>query len=113
MDDGYDARVFKSVAEPVRIGGLPRNAAIALWGLATGIFAVHMTVRNLWVFPGATVVHAVLALMTRKDPDFILVSLRALFASPLFIARTRVLARERRIFSCFGWSLYTGRRLEP
>jgi type IV secretory pathway VirB3-like protein len=113
QNDEYSAKVFQSLSEPIRIAGLPRNAAIALWGLATGIFAVHMTIRNLWVFPAAFLLHALFALLTRNDPDFLLVFLRALLAPPLFLGRTRLLARERRLISCFGWTLYLGRRLEP
>jgi type IV secretory pathway VirB3-like protein len=113
VDDEHSAPVFQALTESIRIGGLPRNAAIGLWGLAAGIFAVHMTFRNLWVFPAAAVLHAVIALFTRKDPDFLLVALRAIAAPPLFVSRTRVLSRERRIVSCFGWTLYSGRTLEP
>jgi type IV secretory pathway VirB3-like protein len=111
--DPYSAPVFRALTEPIRIAGLPRKAAIALWGLAAGIFAVNPTAHNLLVFPGAMLVHGVLAVLTRNDPEFLLVFLRGLFAAPLFIGRTRLLARERRLISFCGWSLYSGRSLEP
>lgn len=113
MGDDYSAPVFRALSEPIRIGGLPRNAAIGLWGLAAGIFAVNPTIRNVWVFPVGAVVHGAMALFTRHDPDFLLVLLRSLFAGPMFIGRTRLLARERRLLSAFGWTLYSGRSLEP
>jgi type IV secretory pathway TrbD component len=111
--DEFSAPVFRALTEPIRIGGLPRKAAIALWGMAAGIFAVNPTVRNLWVFPGAAVVHGVLALLTRNDPDFVVVFLRSILAPPLFLGRTRLMARERRLISFCGWTLYSGRSLEP
>ncbi|NTW15843.1 MAG: conjugal transfer protein [Syntrophaceae bacterium] len=75
MSDGYELPVHRSLTETILLGGVPRTPSILLWTIAT---ALGFGLQQIWVLPVAIVIHLALVVMTRKDPCFFEVFIRAL-----------------------------------
>lgn len=75
MTDGYEIPVHRSLTEVILLGGVPRTPAVLLWTIAA---ALGFGMQQLWVLPVAVVLHMVLVGLTRRDPFFFDVFIRAL-----------------------------------
>ncbi|NTW83974.1 MAG: conjugal transfer protein [Chlorobiaceae bacterium] len=75
MIDGYEVPVHRSLTERILLGGVPRTPAILLWTIAA---TLGFGLQQIWVLPVAISFHFVLVAMTRKDPYFFEVFIRAL-----------------------------------
>ncbi|NTV07628.1 MAG: conjugal transfer protein [Chlorobium limicola] len=75
MSEGYEVPVHRSLTEVILLGGVPRTPAILLWTIAA---ALGFGLQQLWVLPVAITLHVALVAMTRKDPYFFEVFVRAL-----------------------------------
>jgi type IV secretion system protein VirB3 len=75
LPEGFEVPVHRSLAEPLLIAGLPRTLAFLLWTVAA---ACVLGLRQFWILPIAIVTHLALAAITRRDPHFFDVFLRAL-----------------------------------
>ena len=75
MIEGYEVPVHRSLSDVILLGGVPRTPAILLWTTAT---ALGFGMQQIWVVPIAMALHMLLATLTRKDPFFFDVFLRAL-----------------------------------
>jgi type IV secretory pathway VirB3-like protein len=76
----YDVPVFRALTDPIRVLGVHRETAISLWGISVMLVFTGQKLSNWWVLLVATAVHLLLALLTRRDPDFISVLGHALFS---------------------------------
>lgn len=75
MKEGYEVPVHRSLTEVILLGGVPRTPAILLWTIAA---ALGFGLQQLWVLPVAIALHFTLVAMTRRDPYFFEVFIRAL-----------------------------------
>lgn len=78
---GYEVPVFRSLYEPILLGGAPRTFAIGLWVCAFAGGARFGLRFLLVVMLAASVVHIAIAIGTKFDPDFTHVLSRS-FRSP-------------------------------
>ena len=74
-DDGYAWPVHRALTEPSLLAGLPRKLAIVLW---TTTAALVFNLNQYWFLAVGVALHIAAAYLTRKDPDFFPVLLRAL-----------------------------------
>lgn len=74
---GFEIPIHRSLTEPILVAGLPRRFAILLW---TPGMVVVLGLYQLWFLPIAIGLHVLLAALTRRDPHFSEVLLRALRA---------------------------------
>jgi type IV secretory pathway TrbD component len=78
---GFETPVFRSLHEPILLGGAPRDFAIMHW-LAAFVLSARVGFRAMWlVMLAAVVVHAAVAAGTKFDPHFMQVLSKA-FRSP-------------------------------
>lgn len=77
MIPGYELPVHRSLTEPILLGGVPRTPAILLWTIAA---ALGFGMQQIWVVPIALFCHFILIALTRHDPYFFEVFIRALKA---------------------------------
>lgn len=75
MSEGYEAPVHRSLTEVILLGGLPRTVAILLW---TVVAAIGLGLQQIWVLPIAIVGHIGLVFVTKNDPYFFDVFVRAI-----------------------------------
>jgi len=75
MIEGFEIPLHRSLTEVILLGGLPRNVALMLWTVST---ALAFGMQQLWVVPIAIGLHMLLAVLTRRDPFFFDVFVRAL-----------------------------------
>ena len=75
MIEGYEVPVHRSLTELILLGGVPRTPAILLWTVSA---ALGFGLQQIWVLPVAIALHFALVAMTRKDPYFFEVFIRAL-----------------------------------
>lgn len=75
----YDAPVFRALTEPIQVLGVHRETAVSMWGIAVMLVFAGTKLSNWWVLLVAAAVHVLLALLTRRDPDFLAVLGHALF----------------------------------
>jgi type IV secretion system protein VirB3 len=75
MSDGYEVPVHRSLTEVILLGGVPRTPAILLWTMAA---AIGFGLQEIWVVPIAIAIHFVLVALTKRDPFFFEVFVRAL-----------------------------------
>jgi len=75
LPDGYQIPVYRSLQEPVLLVGIPRAFAFILWppviGLAFGL-------REPWVLIPGLALHVAFAALTRWDPLWYEIVLRAI-----------------------------------
>jgi type IV secretory pathway VirB3-like protein len=76
----YDAPVFCALTEPIRVMGVHRETAVALWGLSVMLVFAGYKLSNWWVLLVAAAIHGLLAFLTRRDPDYLSVLGHALFS---------------------------------
>jgi type IV secretion system protein VirB3 len=74
---GFEVPIHRSLTEAILVAGLPRRFAILLW---TPGMVVVLGLYQLWFLPIAVALHVLLAALTRRDPHFSEVFLRALRA---------------------------------
>jgi type IV secretion system protein VirB3 len=74
VEPGLEAPLHRSLTQPLMLVGLPRNLALLLW-TTTSAFALGL--HQLWVVPLAALLHGVFAALTRRDPFFFDVLVRA------------------------------------
>lgn len=75
MIDGFEIPLHRSLTEVILLGGLPRNVGLMLW---TTSVALAFGMQQLWVLPVSIVLHLLLVALTRRDPFFFEVFIRAL-----------------------------------
>jgi type IV secretory pathway TrbD component len=75
MTEGFEIPFHRSLTEVILLGGLPRNVALMLW---TSSIALAFGMQQLWVLPVAVILHLILVALTRRDPFFFDVFIRAL-----------------------------------
>lgn len=75
MIEGYEIPLHRSLTEVILLGGVPRTPAILLWTTAA---ALGFGMQQIWVLPFAVLMHVVLVALTRRDPFFFEVFIRAL-----------------------------------
>lgn len=75
MTEGFEIPLHRSLTEVILLGGLPRNIGLLLW---TASIALAFGMQQLWVLPLAVAMHFLLAALTRRDPFFFEVFIRAL-----------------------------------
>ena len=75
MMEGYEIPLHRSLTEVILLGGVPRTPAILLW---TTSAAFGFGLQQIWVLPFAILMHVVLVALTRRDPFFFEVFIRAL-----------------------------------
>jgi type IV secretory pathway VirB3-like protein len=76
----YEAPVFCSLTEPIRVLGVHRETCVALWGLSVMLVFSGHKLSNWWVLLVAAGIHGLLAWLTHEDPDYLVVLGRALFS---------------------------------
>jgi type IV secretion system protein VirB3 len=74
LDMGLEIPLHRSLTQPILFVGLPRNLGLLLW-TSTSAFALGL--HQLWVLPLAVGLHLVFSSMTRRDPSFFDVLVRA------------------------------------
>lgn len=77
--EGFRIPIHRSLTEPVMLGGIPRNIAIAN-GVA--IVAFVMGAHNLWILPLGIVSHLVLVALHRSDKQILAILRRNVSRSP-------------------------------
>jgi type IV secretion system protein VirB3 len=75
MIEGFEIPLHRSLTEVILLGGLPRNIALLLWTMS---IALAFGMQQLWVLPISMSLHVLLVALTRRDPFFIEVFIRAL-----------------------------------
>ena len=75
MMEGYEIPLHRSLTVVILLGGVPRTPAILLW---TTSAAIGFGLQQIWVLPFAILMHVVLVALTRRDPFFFEVFIRAL-----------------------------------
>jgi type IV secretion system protein VirB3 len=75
MSEGYEVPVHRSLTEMILLGGVPRSPAILLWTISA---ALGFGLQQIWVLPVGIGLHFALMGITRKDPYFFEVFIRAL-----------------------------------
>ncbi len=75
FSDGFEVPVRRSVVQPILIAGLPRNFCFLLWTIAA---ALGFGMRALWVIPIALIIHIVCVRLTKNEPYFMSVFIKAL-----------------------------------
>ena len=65
--DGFYIPIHKSLIEQQLIGGLPRNACIALWSLGGGI---GVMMQIYWLLIPTFILHMLIRKATAKDGEF-------------------------------------------
>jgi type IV secretion system protein VirB3 len=75
MIEGFEIPLHRSLTEAILLGGLPRNIALLLWTMS---IALAFGMQQLWVLPISLSLHVLLVALTRRDPFFIEVFIRAL-----------------------------------
>lgn len=71
---GFEVPLHRALVEPILMVGLPRSVALLLW---VSVAALAFGLRQLWVLPIGAAVHAVFAALTRADPHFFDIFVRA------------------------------------
>jgi len=79
--EGFRIPIHRSLAEPVMMGGVPRNIAIAN-GVA--IVSCVLGAQNLWVLPIGIISHVVLVALHRADKEILSILKRNL-SKPSFL----------------------------
>jgi type IV secretion system protein VirB3 len=74
---GFEVPIHRSLTEPILVAGLPRRFAILLW---TPGMVIVLGLYQLWFLPVAIALHALFAALTRREPHFVEVFLRAVKA---------------------------------
>jgi type IV secretion system protein VirB3 len=74
---GFEAPIHRSLTEPVLVAGLPRRFAILLW---TPGMVIVLGLYQVWFLPIAVGLHLLFAALTRREPYFVDVFVRALKA---------------------------------
>jgi len=74
---GFEVPIHRSLTEPILVAGLPRRFAILLW---TPGMVIVLGLYQLWFLPVAIALHVLFAALTRREPHFVEVFLRALRA---------------------------------
>jgi len=79
---GFEAPVFRSLYEPILLGGAPRDFVIMHW-MAALVLTVRVGLRGSWlVLLAAAVIHVAVAIGTQLDPQFLEVVSRAFRTPP-------------------------------
>ena len=81
--EGFRIPVHRSLAEPIMMGGIPRNIAIAN-GIAVVSFVLGA--HNLWILPVGIVSHIILVALHRRDHAILSILKRNLAKPPILRA---------------------------
>jgi type IV secretory pathway TrbD component len=74
---GFEVPIHRSLTEPILVAGLPRRFAILLW---TPGMVIVLGLYQIWFLPVAIALHILFAALTRREPHFVEVFVRALRA---------------------------------
>jgi type IV secretion system protein TrbD len=77
VPEGFEVPIHRSLTEPILVAGLPRRFAILLW---TPGMVVVLGLYQIWFLPIALALHGVFAALTKRDPYFFEVFVRAMRA---------------------------------
>ena len=77
LPEGFEVAIHRSLTEPILIAGLPRRFAILLW---TPGMVIILGLYQLWFLPIQIALHLLFAALTKRDPHFFEVFIRALRA---------------------------------
>ena len=77
--EGFRIPIHRSLAEPIMMGGVPRNIAIAN-GVA--VVSCVLGAHNLWILPIGILSHVVLVALHRRDKEILSVLKRNLAKPP-------------------------------
>jgi type IV secretory pathway TrbD component len=64
-DDGFEVPLHRSLTEPILLGGLPRNFALAYWTFAAGL---SLGAHQWWFALIAAGGHVAGSALTKNDP---------------------------------------------
>jgi type IV secretion system protein VirB3 len=81
--EGFRIPVHRSLAEPIMLGGIPRNIAIAN-GVA--VISFVLGAHNLWILPLGIASHIVLVALHRRDKAILSILKRNLSKSSILRA---------------------------
>lgn len=79
--EGFRIPIHRSLAEPIMMGGVPRNIAI---GNGVAVVSFVLGAHNLWVLPIGIMSHIVLVALHRRDKAILSILKRNL-AKPFFL----------------------------
>lgn len=71
---GFEVPLHRALVEPILMMGLPRTVALLLW---VSIAALAFGLRQLWVLPVGGLLHALFVALTKSDPHFFEIFVRA------------------------------------
>jgi type IV secretory pathway TrbD component len=74
---GFEVPIHRSLTEPILVAGLPRRFALLLW---TPGMVIVLGLYQIWFLPVAIGLHALFAALTRREPHFVEVFVRAMRA---------------------------------
>jgi type IV secretory pathway TrbD component len=77
LPDGYEYPIYRSLTEPILVAGLPRTFALVLW---TPGMAIILGLYQLWFLPIQLALHFLFAALTKREPYFFEMFVRALRA---------------------------------
>jgi type IV secretory pathway VirB3-like protein len=79
LPPNYHSPVFRALTEPIQVLGVHRETAVSMWGISVMLVFAGTKLSNWWVLLVAAAVHVLLAVLTRRDPDFLSVLGHAIF----------------------------------
>ena len=77
LPEGFAVPIHRSLTEPILVAGLPRRFAILLW---TPGMVIILGLYQIWFLPVQIALHFLFAALTRRDPFFFDVFVRAMRA---------------------------------
>src|SRR3569832_1222528 len=77
LPEGFEVPVHRSLTQPILVAGLPRRFAILLW---TPGMVIILGLYQIWFLPVQIALHVLFAALTRRDPFFFDVFIRAMHA---------------------------------
>jgi type IV secretion system protein VirB3 len=75
LPEGFEMTVNRSLTEPIMFAGVPKAFALLLW---TGALCIILGLYQLWFLPVAIALHVLFAALTKRDPHFFEIFLRAI-----------------------------------
>ena len=77
LPEGFEVPIHRSLTEPILVAGLPRGFAFLLW---TPGMVIILGLYQIWFLPVQIALHLLFVALTKREPYFFDVLLRALRA---------------------------------
>jgi type IV secretion system protein VirB3 len=77
LPEGFEVPIHRSLTEPILVAGLPRGFAFLLW---TPGMVIILGLYQLWFLPLQLALHFLFAALTKREPHFFEIFLRAIRA---------------------------------